>query len=155
MIGVGLGKALPGREDWAAAVAVAVVAFLMLVTKTVHPPAGATAVLAVLDGNWDFVGLVMVSTVVMVVVALVWVNLGGLVVGMRWPLWWWVEGEAVNKEVVVDEVVVDEVVVVTSEGVKVPEWMELGESERRVLQAVWERIVERSGKEGGVQLEEV
>jgi hypothetical protein len=61
----------------------------MLLTGTVHPPGGASAVLAATDDRvramgWDFVGLVMLGTTLMVIVGLVVNNLQ-----RQFPVYWW------------------------------------------------------------------
>lgn len=61
----------------------------MALTKTVHPPAGATALLAVVDDGvvrlgWILVPIVMLGCVLMLVVALVINN-----IQRRFPQYWW------------------------------------------------------------------
>ena len=137
-VGVACARLLPREPAWAAALAVAGAALLMAATKTVHPPAGATAVLAAADGGWEFVALVVAGSAVMVGVACVWTNLGGaLLGGLRWPLWWWVQDAAVqDARAAADEVVL----VVGADGVRAPEWLQLAPEERRVLEGVWARV---------------
>lgn len=65
----------------------------MSLTGTVHPPAGATALLAVTDDSvsllgWTLVPLVMLSCALMLVVALIINN-----VQRRFPLHWWTPEE--------------------------------------------------------------
>lgn len=67
----------------------------MAITKTVHPPAGATALLAVtsdeiVELGWGLVALIEVGCLAMMVVALVWGNAHG---GRRYPVFWWTEME--------------------------------------------------------------
>jgi hypothetical protein len=61
----------------------------MAVTKTTHPPAGATALIAAVDATcrglgWWYLTAVLLSAVVMLAVALVLDN-----IKRRYPLYWW------------------------------------------------------------------
>lgn len=63
---------------------------VMFMTNTVHPPGGATALLAATnqacyDLGWHYIPVVLLSSVIMLVWALLWMNLGR----RRWPQWWW------------------------------------------------------------------
>jgi len=150
VIGVAVARFVHG---WAApAVAVALTALIMCVTRTVHPPAGATAVLAVVDGRWRFVGVVMASTGVLAAAAMVWVNLCGVGgwQGGRWPeRWWWSEDVKIVEEKEKAEKGGEEEwrdgdeVVVGKSGIVVPMWLELGLEERGVLDEIWGRVRER------------
>lgn len=67
----------------------ALATLLMILTKTVHPPAGATALLAVVDANtrhlgWFLLPVVLLSSVLIVASALLFNN-----VHRRFPLHWW------------------------------------------------------------------
>lgn len=60
-------------------------------TKTVHPPAGATALLAATSDEigalgWYLIPLVLLGNAVVVVVACLTNN-----IQRQWPLWWWTE----------------------------------------------------------------
>ncbi|KAI1818753.1 HPP family protein [Poronia punctata] len=71
------------------ALACAVTTALMALTKTVHPPAGATALIAVVDDKavamgWKLIPLVLLGCAIMLSVALVLNN-----VFSRFPLYWW------------------------------------------------------------------
>lgn len=71
------------------ALACAAATALMALTKTVHPPAGATALLAVvdqgmLDLGWLLVPVVLLSCALMLAVALVLNN-----VERQFPIYWW------------------------------------------------------------------
>ena len=62
---------------------------LMALTKTVHPPAGATALLAVVDSNlirigWFLIPVMMLGCALMLGVALLVNN-----VERRFPMYWW------------------------------------------------------------------
>lgn len=61
----------------------------MLLTGTVHPPGGASAVLAatspeLTEMGWYFVGLVMLGTMLMLIVGLVVNN-----IQRQFPMYWW------------------------------------------------------------------
>jgi CBS-domain-containing membrane protein len=65
----------------------------MTLTNTVHPPGGATAVLAIVDPavgalGWLFVPLILLGAVLMVLVALVVDN-----IQRRYPVYWWTAKE--------------------------------------------------------------
>ena len=62
---------------------------IMSITNTVHPPGGATAVLASIDAQvvamgWNFVPLVLLDSVLMTIVALIFNN-----VFRQYPTHWW------------------------------------------------------------------
>lgn len=62
---------------------------VMGITNTVHPPGGATALLAAIEPSitamgWDFVPVVLVGSCLMLVVALVLNN-----IQRRFPVYWW------------------------------------------------------------------
>lgn len=73
----------------AGALACAVATGVMALTVTVHPPAGATALLAVVDADlaalgWRLVPAVLLGCALMLVFALLTNN-----VARRFPLYWW------------------------------------------------------------------
>jgi hypothetical protein len=76
--------------EWiAGAMACAVASVLMSMTNTVHPPGGATAVLAatqptIIAMGWWFVPTIMVGTLIMFGVALIVNN-----VQRQYPIYWW------------------------------------------------------------------
>jgi HPP family protein len=66
---------------------------VMTLTGTIHPPGGATAVLAVSDPTmralgWDLIPLMAVSCTIMIAVACLMGNMF-----RRYPVWWWTVGE--------------------------------------------------------------
>lgn len=88
-----------GIEWVSGAVGCAVAGLLMSITGTVHPPGGATAVLAstemnVLRMGWWYVPIILLDSTLMVVVALLFNN-----VFRRYPLYWWTPGN-VGRELV-------------------------------------------------------
>lgn len=76
--------------EWVSgAVGCAVASWVMSVTNTIHPPGGATAVLAstqaqVISMGWKFVPIVMLDSTLMVTVALLFNN-----VLRQYPMYWW------------------------------------------------------------------
>lgn len=80
--------------DWfAAAIACGTANLLMSMTNTVHPPGGATAILACVQADvvamgWMFVPVVMVGSMLMIIVACLFNNT------LRWyPMYWWTSAE--------------------------------------------------------------
>lgn len=73
-----------------AALACALATTVMALTKTVHPPAGATALLAVVDPNlreigWFLIPVMLLGCTLMLGVALVVNN-----IERRFPMYWWI-----------------------------------------------------------------
>ena len=71
------------------ALACAIATSIMAATDNVHPPAGATALIAVVDVpsrklGWWMIPLVLLSCVIMMGVALILNN-----VQRRFPMYWW------------------------------------------------------------------
>lgn len=98
VIAVGITKLFehlpPNRFDelrWLiGAIAVAVASIIMSVTKTVHPPAGATALLAATNVEiqvlgWWLLPLVLLGAMLMLVSAMLLNNIAG----RRYPVYWW------------------------------------------------------------------
>ncbi|KAI0460519.1 HPP family-domain-containing protein [Xylaria acuta] len=95
VVGVSLSKLfqLRSNDDWVrwlgGALACAITTALMDLTKTIHPPAGATALIAVIDDSaqsigWKFIPLVLLGCGIMLFVALILNN-----VFTRFPVYWW------------------------------------------------------------------
>lgn len=85
----------------AGALSVGVASLLMSVTKTVHPPAGATALLAATNVDiqvlgWWLLPLVLLAALLMLVSALILNNAAG----RRFPVYWWtpVDLQALREE---------------------------------------------------------
>lgn len=78
------------RLSWlAASLASAVAIVAMQLTKTTHPPAGATALLPIVDSTinrlrWNFLSAILLSSTLLVAVAMLTNN-----VIRRYPLFWW------------------------------------------------------------------
>ncbi len=94
LAGVLVQHLLGGMHPWAAsALAVALSISAMHITATLHPPGGATALIAVVGNeelksySWSYaLHPVGVSVVVLVAVAVLWNNLSK---ARRYPLYWW------------------------------------------------------------------
>ncbi|KAH7087735.1 HPP family protein [Paraphoma chrysanthemicola] len=95
LIGVGISKLFQYHSDYesikwlAGAVACGTSSAVMLLTGTVHPPGGASAVLAATEPvitamGWYFAGLVLWGTTLMVFVGLVVNN-----IQRQFPIYWW------------------------------------------------------------------
>ncbi|KAI0976123.1 HPP family-domain-containing protein [Xylaria arbuscula] len=104
VVGVSLSKLfqLTSDEYWirwfGGALACAATTSLMGLTKTVHPPAGATALIAVIDDRavsigWKLIPLALLSCSIMLIVALVLNN-----VFTRFPLYWWTASDLRKKD---------------------------------------------------------
>ncbi|KAF1851218.1 uncharacterized protein K460DRAFT_382702 [Cucurbitaria berberidis CBS 394.84] len=95
LIGVGISKLFQLRSDYesikwiAGAVSCGCASAVMLLTGTVHPPGGASAVLAATEPaittmGWYYVALVMWGTTLMLIVGLVINN-----IQRQFPVYWW------------------------------------------------------------------
>ncbi|KAL1599924.1 DNA repair protein rad16 [Paraconiothyrium brasiliense] len=95
IIGVGITKIFRLRSDFekikwiAGAVSCGTASAVMLITGTVHPPGGASAVLAatspeITEMGWYFVGLIIWGTTLMLLVGLVLNN-----IQRQFPVYWW------------------------------------------------------------------
>ncbi|KAG0127341.1 HPP family-domain-containing protein [Tuber indicum] len=139
----------------AGAFACASSSLIMTITKTVHPPAGATALLAAVDPairgiGWGLVPVVIVSSALMISVACIVDNFQ-----RSYPRYWWTPGpvgkEARSKDFKADGIDMekgkvdtkeDMEVVVGAEGIVIPEFLALGEVEREVLMQIRCRIAD-------------
>ncbi|OJD19162.1 hypothetical protein AJ78_00862 [Emergomyces pasteurianus Ep9510] len=94
-IGISIAKLFalhPHAESWfwlAGPVACAVAVAAMIFTKTIHPPAGATALMASVDPGtrrlgWQLIPLVMLSSSLILATALLLNN-----IQRRFPVYWW------------------------------------------------------------------
>lgn len=89
------------------ALACAAATSLMALTKTVHPPAGATALLAVVDDRllslgWFLVPVMLLGCTLMISVALVINN-----IERRFPMYWWTPEDLRKKPILHREEEVD------------------------------------------------
>jgi CBS-domain-containing membrane protein len=93
MVGVTVQYMLPNDLWIAAALAVSLAILAMYLTRTTHPPAGATALIAVIGsekihalGYWYVLDPVLGGTLVLLLVALIVNNLSPL---RKYPNYWW------------------------------------------------------------------
>jgi len=138
---------------------------VMGMTKTVHPPAGATALLAVTsdevqDLGWFLVGLIVLGTTMMILVACILNN-----IMRRYPIYWWApahtgqiyhrgkvedapkdveKAEEVGDDDVDDEGRIErserELISIDANKIVVPGWMTLGVEEKGVLEVLRNRL---------------
>lgn len=143
------------RMVWlAGALACGCSSMAMGMTKTVHPPAGATALLAAVDASvrgigWGLVLVVTVSSGVMIVVACILGNLQ-----RTYPKYWWTPGpvgreargrgqnEATSLDL--EKANPRAEVVIRGDAIIVPKFLVLGQMEREVLAGLKKKIVEHS-----------
>ncbi|KAI0018966.1 HPP family-domain-containing protein [Xylariomycetidae sp. FL0641] len=129
------------------ALACAVTTAIMGLTKTVHPPAGATALISVVDDaavglGWEFIGIVVLSCAIMMAVALLTNN-----VFCRFPLFWWTPA-VLKKEDRLASVSEDEEkqtipqaeLILRRHDVLIPDHVELTEEERLLLDRLRDRL---------------
>lgn len=113
LIGVSISKLFQYHSDYdsirwiAGAVACGCASAVMLLTNTVHPPGGASAVLAATDPGitamgWYFVGLVMWGTTLMLIVGLFINN-----IQRQFPVYWWTPLDLRKARVKDEEVIPD------------------------------------------------
>jgi hypothetical protein len=139
----------------AGALAVGLSSVVMGMTKTVHPPAGATALLAattpdITDLGWFLIPLVLLGSTLMVASACVVNN-----IQRQFPVYWWtpvdlrkpaesdiekVGPEAGVSDVYEGENVVLNSIVVDRGRVLVPEWLSLGYEEKALLESLRDRL---------------
>lgn len=161
LIGVGISKLFQYHEDYdsikwiAGAVGCGIASAVMLLTNTVHPPGGASAVLAATEPTitamgWYFVGLVMWGTTLMIAVGLVINN-----IQRQFPVYWWTPMDVVkakrrDEETMPDaqggverkktDVTREERIQITGDDIALPKDMSLNAEETRVLERLRERI---------------
>ncbi|KAI5922179.1 HPP family protein [Camillea tinctor] len=123
---------------------------VMGLTKTIHPPAGATALIAVIDEatiglGWFLVPLVILGSSIMLSVALILNN-----IQRQYPIYWWTSADLKGSQVQQNDDIasIDEEkavsqhteVVVTRSQVAIPDGVMLSEEEKRVLQNLCRRL---------------
>ncbi|EME43017.1 hypothetical protein DOTSEDRAFT_173598 [Dothistroma septosporum NZE10] len=91
-------QAYPHNIQWVAgAVGCALASLVMSLTNTIHPPGGATAVLAstqtqIIAMGWRFVPIILLDSTLMMVVALIFNN-----VLRQYPMYWWTASDTGSK----------------------------------------------------------
>lgn len=156
------------RLKWiAGSIACGLASAIMLLTNTVHPPGGASAVLAavlpeVTEMGWYFVALVMLGTVLMLLVSLVTNN-----IQRQFPTYWWtpvdlkkekishhhthpdgkgsIEIESRDEVASLEEEV--EEICITATSVKLPGDLSLNPEEAEILERLRERLRVRHREE--------
>jgi len=141
------------------ALSVGISSAAMGVTKTVHPPAGATALLcssnpALVALGWNLLWMVGLGSCLMVGVGLVINNLQ-----RTWPVYWWTpmdlrtrererhEGDSEKGDRQEIERNGEDRIVVHSDGIVVPEWLGLEYEETALLEMLSARLRE-GGRKG-------
>jgi CBS domain-containing membrane protein len=94
-VGISLYHFLPLDLLWQSALGVSISIVLMQLTRTLHPPAGATALLVVVGseevhqaGYWFLISPILTGTLILLLVALVVNNLSGNP-QRHYPRYWW------------------------------------------------------------------
>jgi len=174
LIGVSIAKLFQLSPHWeelswvAGALACALSSFVMGMTNTVHPPGGATAVLACTNAQitamgWMFVPFVMMGSVIMLAIALIVNNLQ-----RQYPNYWWTAEELPRGKVEdlekVDSrdsqrtlrhdddpeaagVAMEGRVVVAADKVFVPNGVRVTDKEMEVLAQLQQRLKEAEGED--------
>jgi hypothetical protein len=141
----------------------------MTITKTIHPPAGGTALIAATQVDiralgWYYVPVVLLSSVLMIAVGLITNN-----VQLRYPMYWWTslplspvrQEEQENLEKNARHVSLEltnsgrsrlrveekgaEAIVLSVEGIIVPDFLRLSYDQRAVLDELQTKIREYYG----------
>ena len=146
----------------AGAVSCSVACAVMELTKTTHPPAGATALLAAVDPNisrlgWFLLPVVLVSSLLMLVSALLINN-----VQRQFPMYWWTPTDLsqpqASNEMDVEDLMGNHIfrgtrsygnemddrleIVVAREHILIPRWIYLADEEIGVLEILRKRLKE-------------
>lgn len=144
----------------AGAIACGLASAVMLLTNTVHPPGGASAMLAatmseITAMGWYFVGLVMLGTTLMLLVSLVTNN-----IQRQFPTYWWTPVDLRNRDLATHDFVPDargsiqprepdlnfhmvtrDQITITAKGVDLPKDFPLNLEEAQVLERLMERLL--------------
>ena len=164
MIGISVTKLFslnPNFENlrWVAgALACGLASAAMTLTKTIHPPAGATALLAAVDPQveplgWYLLPLVLLSTALMLVTSLLLNN-----IQRQYPTYWWTPADLARKDKPDDveknssskmslnpkmqnaEEAEEPVIKITKDGVSVPEGIYFAHEEMDILEVLHQRL---------------
>jgi len=155
----------------AGAAACAVSSALMTLTNTVHPPGGATALLAAVDPTisalgWIFVPLILLGSALMLGVALLVNN-----IQRQYPVYWWTPrdvgkqiksdvetGQAENKDSPEIETEIRRhsvphryIITINPEHVTLPQRFVLGQEESGVLEIIRDRLRDMAKERHGSQ----
>lgn len=147
---------LHSNADWVrwlgGALACATTTALTGLTKTVHPPAGATALIAVVDDRvvsigWKLIPLVLLGCAVMLLVALLVNNIFG-----SFPLYWWsasgltkgppkqLSRSSAGEEEEQGIILHRHRIVILRQGVMIPGNIQISADERQVLENISTRL---------------
>ncbi|KAK9238496.1 transmembrane protein [Lipomyces kononenkoae] len=178
VVGVGITKLFMLRSDFerlrwiAGAVCCALASSAMGLTNTVHPPGGATAVLAAVDPTinhlgWYFVALVVLGSVLMLACALVINN-----IQRQFPVFWWTprdvgrlqepdievssqigEGTLERRMTLVAGSLGQDTIIISPNRVVIPDGFTLGREEKGILEILRDRL--RDSIESGQPIDEV
>ncbi|KAI2739164.1 hypothetical protein DTO013F2_9439 [Penicillium roqueforti] len=170
IVGVGVTKLFMLRSDFeslrwiAGAISCALASSVMGITNTVHPPGGATALLAAVDPTvsklgWYFVALVILGSLLMLLCALLINN-----IQRQFPVFWWtprdvgkqakndIETSSHAKEGTMEDLSrrigpfsERNTVIITRDHIILPEGFDLGLEEQGVLEILRDRLRERPG----------
>jgi hypothetical protein len=166
VVGVGVTKLFMLRSDFeslrwiAGAVCTALASLVMGLTNTVHPPGGATALLAAVDPTigamgWFFVPLVLIGSLLMLGCALVVNN-----IQRQFPMFWWTPRDVGRKKGPPDIEKTSEVpqasrerrisrvvgllwensIIITPNQVVIPDGFTLGLEEKGILEVLRDRL---------------
>lgn len=145
----------PNNEQYlwvAGALCVAVASMAMGVTKTIHPPGGAAALLCAFDGEvrrlgWFYIVVQIVSGIIILSVACLFNN-----VQRRFPLYWWTPNSLQSSSTPIEKVIEDDISSSTTRGEEPPH----PESHLAALERVLsERHVIREGETGDLKLRDL
>ena len=77
-----------GDAMWVMALAVATAIAIMMLSNTIHPPAGANPLIAIsMNANWDFlIQTVLPGSIILTIIAIIYNNLQQ---DRRYPTYWW------------------------------------------------------------------
>lgn len=154
------------------ALSVGVASAVMGLTKTVHPPAGATALLcstepAITALGWLFIPMIILGTVLLLAVALLLNN-----IQRQFPIYWWTPADLKRAPAKLDvekaaapgtpmkgepervrasdsntQVVHDDRILIDKEQIIIPEWMAVDDEERETLQILHQKLMNGPGDE--------
>merc|ERR1712032_699986 len=168
LVGVSVTKLFRLRSDFekikwiAGAISCGIASAVMLLTGTVHPPGGASAVLAatspeITKMGWYFVGLVTWGTTLMLIVGLIINN-----IQRQFPVYWWTPLDVRRtrrKDVEVGPVATGgfrektadleerQAISISALGVSLPEDLALDQDEAELLERLRERLKKRQDGE--------
>lgn len=148
---------------------------VMTMTNTVHPPGGATALLAIInptiqDMGWRFIPLILLGSVLMFLVALPLNNIQRV-----FPVFWWTPRDVGKKSAEDEEKSLNDkgsgenqgrieqienagfrrMIVLSGTGVVVPEGFALGTEEEQILEDLRNRLRRWGGDDEGEQESEI